>query len=489
MQHVSTSGTVGLMDANRKRSIERLVLAADAMVVLASMAVAVAVHGALRAHIPVLKAPPAFERYVLLAYVTLPLAVGLVPPFGLHRILERPLGAWRLFVTLSKHHAALLVGVSLVLFLTQEVVNRTLVGLFLATNFALMYGERRALVRWARYQHVRGHGQTRLLLVGTPSPAMDTLVRRANEAPLGPRFVGLVTTEPTERTDVTVGALTLPVLGALDGLDKTLHEHPVDRVLFFAPVDAPARATSALAACETIGVPASFAVDLDALGVSSAHIGKLHGTSFIHVDRAPKSEGGLALKQLVDTSVAGIAIVLLAPAFVLIAIAIALTMGRPVLFAQERAGLRGRVFTMFKFRTMIQDAEALQSALANRNEMSGPTFKMTADPRVTRLGAFLRRTSLDELPQLFNVLLGTMSLVGPRPLPVNEQQQIVGWHRRRLSVKPGITCFWQIGGRSDVSFDDWMKLDLRYVDEWSLALDLRILAATIPAVLRGRGAR
>jgi lipopolysaccharide/colanic/teichoic acid biosynthesis glycosyltransferase len=164
-------------------------------------------------------------------------------------------------------------------------------------------------------------------------------------------------------------------------------------------------------------------------------------------------------------------------------------MGRPVLFAQDRAGLRGRRFRMYKFRTMVRDAEVHREALAARNEMGGPVFKIARDPRVTTLGRFLRRTTIDELPQLFNILSGSMSVVGPRPLPVKEQQQIVGWHRRRLMMKPGLTCLWQIGGRSDVSFEDWMKLDLDYIDTWSLALDFAIILKTVPAVLLGRGAR
>jgi lipopolysaccharide/colanic/teichoic acid biosynthesis glycosyltransferase len=138
---------------------------------------------------------------------------------------------------------------------------------------------------------------------------------------------------------------------------------------------------------------------------------------------------------------------------------------------------------------MVRDAEKQRGALESANEMTGPVFKIARDPRVTRLGRFLRRTSIDELPQLFNVLAGSMSIVGPRPLPVKEQQEIRGWHRRRLMMKPGLTCLWQISGRNQIGFDDWMKLDLRYIDEWSLTLDLVIVLKTVPAVLLGRGAR
>jgi lipopolysaccharide/colanic/teichoic acid biosynthesis glycosyltransferase len=160
-----------------------------------------------------------------------------------------------------------------------------------------------------------------------------------------------------------------------------------------------------------------------------------------------------------------------------------------VFFTQTRVGLNGRRFTLWKFRTMVREAEKKKAELAAFNEMSGPVFKMSDDPRVTRLGQFLRRTSLDELPQLINVLKGDMSLVGPRPPLPHEVVQYAGWERRRLSVKPGLTCLWQINGRNRIDFDEWMKLDLEYIDTWSLQKDAAILAKTVPAVLRGAGAR
>jgi exopolysaccharide biosynthesis polyprenyl glycosylphosphotransferase len=184
-------------------------------------------------------------------------------------------------------------------------------------------------------------------------------------------------------------------------------------------------------------------------------------------------------------------VVLTLPLMGLIALAIRLTSPGPVLFRQQRSGLHGRPFNMLKFRTMVTNAEQLKQELEALNEMSGPVFKLSNDPRVTRVGRFLRRWSLDELPQLFNVLRGEMSLVGPRPLPVAEVERFDDpADRRRLSVKPGLTCLWQVGGRNEVRcFKDWVRLDLEYIDHWSLWLDLKILARTIPAVLRGTGAK
>jgi exopolysaccharide biosynthesis polyprenyl glycosylphosphotransferase len=205
----------------------------------------------------------------------------------------------------------------------------------------------------------------------------------------------------------------------------------------------------------------------------------------------PEASWQGVVKQLIDFLVAFVAVILLSIPFALVALAIKLTSPGPILFRQKRCGLNGQPFTIFKFRTMETNAEQRKQELAAFNEMSGPVFKMKNDPRVTRIGKWLRKTSVDELPQLFNVLRGDMSLVGPRPLPVDEVRRFDDLaHRRRLSVKPGITCLWQISGRNKVSdFNDWVRLDLEYIDNWSLWLDLKILWRTIPIVLLGSGAR
>ena len=187
----------------------------------------------------------------------------------------------------------------------------------------------------------------------------------------------------------------------------------------------------------------------------------------------------------------GSAVLLLAmlPLFVLVAVLIKLDSPGPVLFCQERIGLNKRRFRFLKFRTMVEGAEKQQQMLEHLNEADGPVFKIKDDPRITRIGKFLRRFSIDEFPQLFNVLKGEMSLVGPRPLPVRDIERIdVPWHKRRLSVKPGMTCLWQVNGRSNIGFDDWVRMDLEYIDTWSLGLDMKILVKTILAVLRGAGA-
>jgi lipopolysaccharide/colanic/teichoic acid biosynthesis glycosyltransferase len=197
----------------------------------------------------------------------------------------------------------------------------------------------------------------------------------------------------------------------------------------------------------------------------------------------------LAVKRLIDIVGATVALIVLSPLLAVVAVSIVLVDGRPILFRQPRAGLQGRAFSIAKFRTMRRGADAEREGLRKLNEVKGSAaaFKLTSDPRVTRVGGFLRRTSLDELPQLWNVLRGDMSLVGPRPHPFDDVTRYEGWHFRRLSMKPGISGLWQISARRDADFDRWVALDLEYIDSWSVRLDIKIALQTIPALLRAEG--
>src|SRR4051794_21008685 len=212
------------------------------------------------------------------------------------------------------------------------------------------------------------------------------------------------------------------------------------------------------------------------------------GGSITVVAEAPSNRSSLAAKRGLDIIGASVGLIVLSPLFVGVALGILVADGRPVIFRQPRAGLRGRVFDVVKFRTMTRDADAHRAELRQYNEVTGnASFKMTNDPRITRIGRFLRRTSVDELPQLWNVLRGEMSLVGPRPHPLDDVAGYDAWHRRRLGMKPGITGLWQVAGRSDADFDRWVRYDLDYIEHWSFWLDVRLLLKTIPAMLRAEG--
>jgi exopolysaccharide biosynthesis polyprenyl glycosylphosphotransferase len=356
---------------------------------------------------------------------------------------------------------------------------------FVATSFFLLLTERLLLARWARHQFEAGHARARLLLVGASAHA-GRVVARLAEGAMAPLVVGVVVpnAEAAEPGDAS-----LSVLGQVRGFADILHEQAVDHVLLLPPFERLSDVTEVLERCEERGVAVEFLLPTDETGMRQPRVAEMHGLPVMTYDAPPKRAELLAVKQLFDTVGSFAGLLLISPLLLVVALSILLTMGRPVLFAQERIGRNGRRFEMLKFRTMVKDAEARKAELAPLNEAGGPVFKMQRDPRITPLGAFLRRTSIDELPQLFNVVAGSMSLVGPRPLPVREQQQIFGAQRRRLAMKPGITGLWQVSGRSNITFDEWMKLDLEYVDRWTLSLDFVILARTIPAVLFARGAR
>ena len=193
------------------------------------------------------------------------------------------------------------------------------------------------------------------------------------------------------------------------------------------------------------------------------------------------------LKRVMDIALSGLALICLAPALTLVAIAIKLTSSGPIFFAQQRVGLGGKSFKMFKFRTMVVNAEELKATLAKQNEQTGPVFKMKNDPRITRVGAFLRKHSIDELPQIWNVLRGDMSIVGPRPAVPSEVEKYRHWHARRVSVKPGLTCIWQVSGRNNISFEEWMRMDMRYIAMQSIWFDIKIILKTIKVVSKGDG--
>ena len=274
-------------------------------------------------------------------------------------------------------------------------------------------------------------------------------------------------------------------------LADAMHRHSVGRVILAFGSHSADNLQASIAACETEGVEAWLAADFVRASIARPTYDSLGPTPMLVFRVTPDLSWALMVKGAIDRVGAFIGLVLLSPFLLAIAAGIKLTSPGPVIFKQQRAGRHGKPFTMYKFRSMRTGAEMERDDLRALNQMSGPVFKVEADPRITKFGSWLRRSSIDEFPQLFNVLLGQMSLVGPRPLPLYEVDNFeLTAHRRRLSMKPGLTCLWQVGGRSNVrDFDDWVKLDVQYIDNWSLGLDLVILLRTIPVVIFGVGAR
>lgn len=471
--------------ASPQRLVRSLLMALDTAIILAAVGAAPLERVGLEQWLP-LREVPAFgllrTEYTALVVLTVPIWVGLAARLDLYAVFERAWSYGELAKRIVNLHLLGFVALATLLYATQLVVNRSLVALFMINSIVAMFIARACLVAWAHYRYRRGLGRRRLLLVGDPAGPLAAFAARAVDTGFAPCIVGYLAPNDTQESD-------LAWLGDVPDIERVLHETPIDQVLFFRPYSHAETLEQALLACDTVGVPAWLAVDVGLPPGKAPDIQLSSDHPFVSLESAPQRSDLLAIKHLFDFVAGLVGLVLLAPLLLVVALLVMLTMGRPVLYAQDRAGYRGRPFRMLKFRTMVDDAERLKADLLAKNEMSGPVFKLTDDPRITKLGRILRKTSLDELPQLLHVVSGTMSIVGPRPLPLAEQQKIHGWHRRRLAMRPGITGLWQVSGRSDTTFERWMELDLDYVDRWSLRLDLEILLRTVPVVLLQRGAR
>lgn len=333
----------------------------------------------------------------------------------------------------------------------------------------------------------QGFNYRNIILVGTGRRAQNFIDLVQQHSEWGLKILGLVDDDP-ERINTEIKGL--KVIGAFKDFPKIMHNNVVDEVVFVVPRSWLDRVQDMVYFCETEGVRADVAVDIFDLHFAKAKQTELRGYPLLTFDTTPDKLWHLLVKRLVDFIAAFLGLIILLPLFIVVAILIKSTTPGPVFFSQQRSGLSGRKFRLFKFRTMVVGAEEKLKDLLHKNEMNGPVFKLKDDPRINPVGKILRKFSIDELPQLWNVFWGDMSLVGPRPPLPSEVKQYDNWHRRRLSMRPGITCLWQVSGRNKITdFDKWMKLDLEYIDKWSLWLDVKILLKTIPVVVFGIGAK
>lgn len=391
-----------------------------------------------------------------------------------------------------------------------EYVTPHFLVLFPVLAFIGLGLERRALRAVARKVRSLGRNLRDVIIVGDGGPALEAAASLAQRDGLGYRVVEVLNVRSSITPLHVNGHGNGKANGAIgngsaypngtdgDGgfgsdpltrLGTLLESRPIDEVFLGLPLDGTEPLIRPIITlCEEQGITVRVVAHLAALDWGSASIDTLGEQPVITISSGPPDTLRLVVKRMIDLVGSGVGLILLSPFLVAVAIAVKLDSSGPVFFVQERVGMNRRRFPAYKFRTMVVDAEELQASLEHLNEAEGPVFKIEADPRVTKLGHWLRRLSLDELPQLLNVLMGDMSLVGPRPLPVRDVDRIdTRWHRRRFSVKPGITCLWQINSR-EPKFDEWIRSDMEYIDNWSLMLDLKILAKTIPAVISGQGA-
>ncbi len=413
------------------------------------------------------------KGYFSLFLVLIPGALAVLEWQGFY---DRPIIAPRRQTAriLAKSSIMCAVGLVFIQYMLQRTGARGVFVLFAFTSFSLVFLKEELLRSIYKSKLGQAQYRKRVILVGAPDDTRrlrQHIVRGHGEL------------EILEEFDLSQTPIAQLV--------EFLHTHSVNTVIFNARHTLFGNVEKAIQACEIEGIEAWLVADFFQTSISRTSLDDLFGQPVLVFHTGPQNPWPRLAKLLMDFTGALVLLVIFSIPMLIAAILIKLTSSGPILFRQQRSGVNGKPFTMYKFRSMVTDAEQLKQELAQLNEMSGPVFKITNDPRVTNIGRWLRKYSVDEFPQIFNVLRGEMSLVGPRPLPVDEVNRFDDpAHRRRLSVKPGLTCLWQVAGRNDVSdFKEWVRLDLQYIDNWSLWLDFKILWRTIPVVLFGKGAR
>jgi exopolysaccharide biosynthesis polyprenyl glycosylphosphotransferase len=382
--------------------------------------------------------------------------------------------------------------VSMYVFKLQD-VSRILLGVFFLLNIALLGASKGIVCRVLTHYRKRGFNFRNVVIIGSRERARDVIDVIGFQLGAGFRVLGCLETDPARIGDSVKNGI--KVIETVDHLGKILKEHVVDELIFAMPLKEIESADQYITLAGEMGVSVRIIPDwqihyrMYQPGVTAITFEDFLGIPSMALNTTPPAQAALLLKGVFDLFVSGIALILLLPLFLTIACAIKIFSPGPVFFKQERCCLNGRRFMVYKFRTMVLDAERRFEEVKGLNEADGPIFKIKKDPRIIPwLGTFLRKTSLDELPQLINVFKGEMSLVGPRPPIPAEIKEYDTWQRRRLSMKPGMTCIWQCASnRNELGFKEWMKMDLSYIDNWSLWLDFKLLFQTVKVVVRGGG--
>jgi len=370
--------------------------------------------------------------------------------------------------------------------LGSQFLNSLVVIVFWLTAMFMTVAVRAAMRFLLTLVRSQGRNLRHIVVLGTNRRARAFAEKIRERRDMGYNVIGYVDDRSADKDGNPI-----EILCGISGFPEILERYVVDEVVIALPIQTfYMQIKEIMAQCTEQGITVRFIVDkLFDLPNTKSRMEYLEDTPLFSVYMGPEENWAFIVKRVVDFVLSAVFLVLLVPLFVLVGILIGLTSQGPVFFVQDRVGHNKRRFRMYKFRTMKKEAEILQEELEGLNEAEGPVFKINNDPRITKIGKILRKTSIDELPQLVNVLKGDMSLVGPRPLPLRDYRRFQkNWQKRRVSVKPGITGLWQVCGRNDLSFDRWIELDMEYIDHWSLFLDFKILMKTIPVVLSGKGA-
>lgn len=414
----------------------------------------------------------------------------LLPSLSYHGAYASPLRAAPLALTWSVARGlavAFCFLFALIFTLKLNSISRGVLGIFAMLMFAGLLSLRLYAIWILNRSFQKESDLYKILIVGTGNRARQLVDSLRNVPARGVHIIGFLD------AGTRAGELKVPesrVLGTAADIRSTLKRHVIDEVILAVTRELLTEVEIIVRACEEEGIKFRIMADLFDTHVSRVTLMEVAGLPLLTLEPVALDASQLFLKRLIDLAFSLTSLVLLFPFILVIAVAVRMDSPGPVFFRQKRVGFHKRQFEMIKFRSMFEGSESRIGELEHLNEAQGPNFKMTADPRITRIGRILRQTSLDELPQLFNVLKGEMSLVGPRPMSLRDVARFdQSIQRRRFSVKPGLTCLWQVSGRSNLPFSRWLELDLEYIDTWNLALDFKILLKTIPAVFSGEGAK
>ena len=425
------------------------------------------------------------SEYLVVLFFVVPLWCAMLYLNGMYRSLRTrtlPQVVW--IIIKSAFFVVLIFGTVVFLFKLQF-VSRIFFGIFFVASLSFILSEKIALFSAMHYVRRRGFNYRTLIVVGTGKRAASFIKRIQDHPEWGFQILGIVNDEPSRGIE---WVNCIKVIGTLDDIPEILHRYAIDEVIFVVPRLRLNYVENAIYDCEREGIKATVAVDLFDLKIARARQTELDGIPLVTFETTIAKEWQLFVKRAIDIVVSGLSIVILSPLLLILAALIKLTSSGQVFFRQQRLGLNGRKFVLYKFRTMYEGADKNLSNVKDVSEKDGPDFRKKKVKWTTPVGRVLRKFSIDELPQLFNVFVGYMSFIGPRPTVPDEVSLYESWQRRRFSMKPGITCLWQIRGRNKIGFEEWMKLDLEYLDNWSLWLDIKIFVKTIPVVLFGIGA-
>ena len=423
------------------------------------------------------------EQYLTLGILIIPVWFILIKVVNLQS--EQRVKAYS--VILIEYGIIIIIGVSILfisIFLFKlDNISRIAILIFGITDFLFLFTAKIILFKRIKRKAIKGKGLKNVILI-TDETSIDFIEKIIHGKQWGYKIFSIIS-DSDIITKKYCG--NYKIQGNTADIDKIVEKNAIDEIIYCKNDINTHEVQNLIYSCEEIGVTLQMQSEFFSLIASKSHVNYFSETPVMSFSTTPTDYFALSVKSVLDYIISFFALLIFSPFLITIGIIIKIESKGPVFFKQKRVGLRGRMFAMYKFRTMVKNAEKLKQNLQDKNEADGPVFKIKNDPRITRFGAFLRKTSLDEFPQFFNVLLGDMSIVGPRP-PVKEETEQYERHQlRRLSMKPGITCIWQVSGRNEISFEDWMKMDLQYIDNWSLKFDLILILKTINAIFRRTG--